>query len=70
VAKQVFDLGGNDFGVLTYAYALEQLEADFYTKVTKTLPGFFIYTFNDIKERVLTSLFHHSDHPLNFQKQH
>jgi hypothetical protein len=28
--KKVFDLG-NDFGV-TYAYALEQLEADFYTK--------------------------------------
>lgn len=29
----VFDLGGGDFGVLTYAYALEQLEADFYSKV-------------------------------------
>ncbi|HEY0047248.1 MAG TPA: ferritin-like domain-containing protein [Flavobacterium sp.] len=28
-----FDLGGGDFGVLTYAYALEQLEADFYTRV-------------------------------------
>jgi hypothetical protein len=28
-----FDLGGNDFGVLTYAYALEQLESDFYYKV-------------------------------------
>jgi hypothetical protein len=27
-----FDLGGNDFGVLTYAYALE-LESDFYYKV-------------------------------------
>lgn len=28
-----FDLGGGDLGILTYAYALEQLEADFYTKV-------------------------------------
>ena len=28
-----FDLGGGDLGVLNYAYALEQLEADFYTKV-------------------------------------
>jgi hypothetical protein len=31
-----FDLGGNDFGVLTYAYALEQLESDFYYKVNAT----------------------------------
>lgn len=30
-----FDLGGGDFGVLTYAYALEQLEADFYTRVVE-----------------------------------
>ena len=33
IRNGVFDLGGGDFGVLTYAYALEQLEADFYTKV-------------------------------------
>lgn len=38
-----FDLGGGDFGVLTYAYALEQLEADFYTKVI-TNPGFSSFT--------------------------
>ena len=30
---KVFDLGTGDVGVLNYAYALEQLEADFYTKV-------------------------------------
>ncbi len=30
---ELFDLGGGDLGVLNYAYALEQLEADFYTKV-------------------------------------
>jgi len=28
------DLGSGDIGVLNYAYALEQLEAEFYTKVT------------------------------------
>jgi hypothetical protein len=27
-----FDLGGNDFGVLTYAYALEQLSLTSTTK--------------------------------------
>jgi len=30
------DLGSGDVGVLNYAYALEQLEAAFYTQVTKT----------------------------------
>ena len=29
----IFDLGVGDVGILNYAYALEQLEADFYTKV-------------------------------------
>lgn len=33
VENNVFDLGKGDVGVLNYAYALEQLEADFYTKV-------------------------------------
>ena len=32
----VFDLGTGDVGVLNYAYALEQLEADFYTKVVNS----------------------------------
>ena len=31
--NDVFDLGKGDIGILNYAYALEQLEADFYTKV-------------------------------------
>ncbi len=30
------DLGEGDVGILNYAYALEQLEAAFYTQVTKT----------------------------------
>jgi hypothetical protein len=30
------DLGEGDIGILNYAYALEQLEAAFYTQVTKT----------------------------------
>jgi Ferritin-like domain len=34
-AKAV-DLGEGDVGILNYAYALEQLEAAFYTQVTKT----------------------------------
>jgi hypothetical protein len=31
-----FDLGSGDTGILNYAYALEQLEAAFYTQVIKT----------------------------------
>src|SRR5665811_402563 len=30
---EVFDLGAGDVGILNYAYALEQLEAAFYTNV-------------------------------------
>ncbi len=35
-AKAPVDLGGGDIGVLNYAYALEQLEAAFYTQVLST----------------------------------
>src|SRR5262245_57512709 len=31
--SRAVDLGGGDLGVLNYAYALEQLEAGFYTQV-------------------------------------
>lgn len=57
VRNGVFDLGSGDFGVLTYAYALEQLEADFYTKVVNATN--FNSAFNDIERQVLTDLYHH-----------
>jgi rubrerythrin len=52
-----FDLGGNDFGVLSYAYALEQLEADFYTKVVNATN--FRITFNSTEQTILTDLYNH-----------
>ncbi len=51
-----FDLGGGDFGVLTYAYALEQLEADFYTKVV-TNAGF--ASFSEEAKDILSDLHKH-----------
>ena len=57
IRNGVFDLGSGDFGVLTYAYALEQLEADFYTKVVNATS--FNATFNDTERQVLTDLYHH-----------
>ena len=57
IKNGVFDLGSGDFGVLTYAYALEQLEADFYTKVVNA--SNFNTTFNEIERQVLTDLYHH-----------
>jgi rubrerythrin len=57
VRNGIFDLGSGDFGVLTYAYALEQLEADFYTKVVNA--SGFNATFNAVERQVLTDLYHH-----------
>jgi hypothetical protein len=36
IGNQAVDLGSGDIGILNYAYALEQLEAAFYTQVIKT----------------------------------
>jgi hypothetical protein len=47
---------GNDFGVLSYAYALEQLE-DFYTKVVNATN--FRITFNATEQTILTDLYNH-----------
>lgn len=57
IRNGVFDLGGGDLGVLTYAYALEQLEADFYTRVVNS-PNF-TSTFNAIEQQVLSDLYAH-----------
>lgn len=53
----VFDLGTGDLGVLNYAYALEQLEADFYTRVVNDAN--FNSTFSAEEKQVLTDLYYH-----------
>lgn len=57
VKDGVFDLGGGDAGILTYAYALEQLEADFYTRVVNS--NTFGSTFNSDEQQVLADLYAH-----------
>ncbi|WP_449387350.1 ferritin-like domain-containing protein [Chryseobacterium lineare] len=51
----VFDLGKGDVGVLNYAYALEQLEADFYTKVVNN----FYSGISNAEKQIFTDLYHH-----------
>lgn len=51
----VFDLGTGDVGVLNYAYALEQLEADFYSKVVNS----FYSGISSLEREILTDLYHH-----------
>jgi rubrerythrin len=53
--NNVFDLGMGDIGVLNYAYALEQLEADFYTKVVNS----FYSGISSIEMEIFTDLYHH-----------
>lgn len=53
--NKIFDLGTGDVGVLNYAYALEQLEADFYTKVVNN----FYSGISNAEKEVLTDLYHH-----------
>ena len=57
IKNGVFDLGAGDFGVLSYAYALEQLEADFYTKVVNSTG--FTTNFTAEDQQVLTDLYYH-----------
>ncbi len=57
IRNGVFDLGGGDLGILTYAYALEQLEADFYTKVVNA--SGFNTNFSIEQKTVLTDLYNH-----------
>lgn len=53
--NNVFDLGKGDVGVLNYAYALEQLEADFYTKVVNN----FYMGISTAEKELFTDLYHH-----------
>lgn len=55
--NEIFDLGTGDLGVLNYAYALEQLEADFYTRVVNH--SSFRSTFSQNEQQVLTDLYYH-----------
>lgn len=57
VRDGIFDLGGGDLGILTYAYALEQLEADFYTRVVNA--NGFTSTFNSTEQVVMEDLYKH-----------
>ena len=60
----IFDLGSGDLGVLNYAYALEQLEADFYTKVVNS----FYANISDEERLVLTDLYNHEVNHRDFFK--
>lgn len=53
----VFDCGGGDLGLLTYAYALEQLEADFYTRVITA--GGFGSTWSSTEQTAITEIYRH-----------
>ncbi|MCJ8153413.1 ferritin-like domain-containing protein [Chryseobacterium sp. SSA4.19] len=55
IDSNVFDLGKGDVGILNYAYALEQLEADFYTKVVNN----FYSGISSVEKTLLTDLYHH-----------
>ncbi len=60
----IFDLGEGDLGVLNYAYALEQLEADFYTKVVNS----FYANISDEEMMVLMALYNHEVNHREFFK--
>jgi hypothetical protein len=51
------NLGSGDFGILNYAYALEQLEAAFYTRVVET--GSFTTNFNALEQEYLKDVRDH-----------
>jgi rubrerythrin len=53
--QNVFDLGKGDVGILNYAYALEQLEADFYTKVVNS----FYSGISTVEKQLFTDIYNH-----------
>jgi hypothetical protein len=52
----VFDLGAGNLGILNYAYALEQLEAAFYTRV---LDGGYYAGANAAEKQIMLDLYNH-----------
>ena len=52
----IFDLGSGNLGILNYAYALEQLEADFYAKV---LDGSYWAGASNNEKTILEDLYNH-----------
>ncbi|HEX8270053.1 MAG TPA: ferritin-like domain-containing protein [Flavobacterium sp.] len=53
----VFDFGGGDLGILTYAYALEQLEADFTTRVVNA--SGFTTAFSAEEQQAMVEIYGH-----------
>ncbi|SFI15478.1 ferritin-like domain-containing protein [Halpernia frigidisoli] len=51
----IFDLGKGDVGILNFAYALEQLEADFYTKVVNS----FYSGISSVERQLFTDIYNH-----------
>ncbi|MFD1873550.1 ferritin-like domain-containing protein [Hymenobacter bucti] len=54
----VIDVGSGDAGILNYAYALEQLEAAFYTQVRSTPSGYYT-TANAVEKQIFDDLAGH-----------
>ena len=54
--SDVFDLGAGNLGILNYAYALEQLEAAFYTEVQG---GAYYMGANDEEKTILDDVWYH-----------
>lgn len=52
----VFDLGSGDFGILNYAYALEQLEAEFYTQA---IAGSYFAGASEEEKLILQDIYDH-----------
>jgi len=53
---ELFDLGSGDLGILNYAYALEQLEAAFYTNV---MDGSYWMNANTEEKKILEDVYKH-----------
>lgn len=60
------DLGSGDFGILNYAYALEQLEAAFYIQVVNS----FYAGASDLEKAYLTDIRDHEVAHREFSKTH